>query len=258
MNTLMIDKQQLRRSFNAAANTYNQAAKLQRNIGLDLLCRHQNIISNANHILDLGSGTGFIGQQIISQYPNKKIIALDIAENMLTTQQHCSRVCADAEQLCFQANSFDLVISNLTLQWCVNLPHTLQEIKNILTPSGSLVFSTFGPNTLSELKSAWQQVDGYTHVNQFHNQTALQKMLEKAGFKISQLTTQTLQQHFPSLKALMLNLKQLGAHNVNQQRSRGLFGKEKFQQLARSYPQSHNMLPVTFEMHTVLVKKPKK
>ena len=53
------------------------------------------------------------------------------------------------------------------LQWCLDLGPVFTELRRVLAPGGLLMFTTFGPDTLMELRASWAQVDGYTHVNQF-------------------------------------------------------------------------------------------
>ncbi len=70
---------------------------------------------------------------------------------------------------------FDLVFSNLAMQWCDDVGSVLSEFRRVLKPGGLLVFTTFGPDTLKELRASWQSVDDAVHVNAFidiHKNTA--------------------------------------------------------------------------------------
>ncbi len=76
-------------------------------------------------------------------------------------------VCADGEALPFADDSFEFIFSNLMLQWCTDLESVFSELRRVLAPGGLLMFTTFGPDTLMELRASWEAVDGYTHVNRF-------------------------------------------------------------------------------------------
>ncbi len=170
-----VDKRQARLAFERAAQTYDDAAALQREIGRRLIERLDLIRLRPARILDLGAGTGEFSRALLRRYRKADVIALDLALNML---RHTRRrggwfrrpgcVCGDAERLPFAADSFDFIFSNLMLQWCLDLEPVFTELHRVLSPGGLLMFTTFGPDTLKELRASWQAVDGYTHVNTLH------------------------------------------------------------------------------------------
>src|SRR4029077_10511260 len=91
------------------------------------------------------------------------------------------RVRADAYALPFATASFDLVFSNLMLQWCDDLDAVFAEIARVLKPGGLLLFSTFGPGTLAELREAWAAGDASSnHVNHFFDAHVLGSALMQA------------------------------------------------------------------------------
>ena len=188
---MSLPKTRIKRSFAAASVTYDSVAGLQRTVGKELL---QSIDATklTGTLLDLGCGTGFLTGELLAHSNHETTIALDIALSMLQTTQskladkrNIIYVCADAEQLPLAGQSIDSVFSNLALQWCRNLEAVFTGIKRALKPDGQLVFSTFGPQTLHELKSAWAAVDNYNHVNAFYSEAQLKQFLQQAGFKNS-------------------------------------------------------------------------
>ena len=167
------DKSKVITSFNRAAINYDQAAILQQKIGQRLLERLQEVKLNPNIILDLGAGTGLGTIGLAKFYPQAFIIAFDIANNMLKQARQRAYgklinkiidwnqetiitklfynlfkynygfVNADAESLPFSHDCFDLIYSNLTLQWCNNLELVFAELKRVLKDHGLLIFTTF-------------------------------------------------------------------------------------------------------------------
>jgi malonyl-CoA O-methyltransferase len=252
-----IDKQQARRAFNRAAATYDAVAELQNEIGARLIERLDYIRLQPARILDLGAGTGAFSNALLKRYRKADVIALDIAENML--QRVPSRagwfrrprcVCADGELLPFADNSFDLIFSNLMLQWCVDLESTLSELRRVLAPGGLLMFTTLGPDTLMELRASWEAVDGYTHVNAFIDMHDVGDCLVKTRWAEPVMDSERITVTYRKLRTLMDDLKQIGAHNVTLGRPGGLTGRRRMQQLAEAYEgyRVDGVLPASYEV----------
>jgi malonyl-CoA O-methyltransferase len=252
-----LDKSLARRAFERAAETYDASAALQNEVGNRLVERLDFIRLQPRRILDLGAGTGVFTGVLEKRYRKADVIALDIAPAML--QQASARggwwrrpqcVCGDAEALPFTDASFDFIFSNLMLQWCADLPATLLELRRVLAPGGLLMFTTLGPDTLGELRASWSAVDGYTHVNPFIDMHDVGDALLQARWAEPVMDTERLTVTYRDLATLMLDLKHIGAHNVNRGRARGLTGKRRFQAFTAAYEQyrSDGVLPSTYEV----------
>lgn len=257
----MTVKAKIKQSFAAASVTYDDVAGLQRQVGSRLLKLIGAIDQNLT-VLDLGCGTGFLCEELIKQnQPNTRLIALDLAQPMLkqamtklNQSNNISYVCADAECLPFQPLSVDLIISNLALQWCIDLPKVFTGINRILKSGGRFCFTTFGPNTLHELKTAWQAVDTYQHVNEFYNQDVILAALKNSGFQSHELSFVTDVMYYPTVRDLMYQLKQLGAQTVINTQKNSLTGKTGMQRMVDHYKKfsRDGLLPATFETITVV------
>jgi len=251
------DKSLARRSFEAAADAYDKAAVLQQEVGRRLLQRLELVKIQPEHILDLGSGTGQCIPELFFRYKKTDVFALDIALPML---RHASKrgrwlrrpscVCADAERLPFPDNQFDLIFSNLMLQWCVELDVVFTELQRVLKPGGLLLFTSFGPDTLHELRASWEQVDRYSHVNAFQDMHDVGDALVRARFSDPVMDVERLTVTYPDVWKLMRELKQIGAHNVTAGRPRGLTGKTHMQQLVEAYERyrKNDVLPASYEI----------
>jgi len=253
----MPDKMQARRSFESAAAAYDQAAALQQEVGQRLTQRLDLVKMQPDRILDLGSGTGHCIPDLFARYKKAQVVALDIALPMLEHARKRGRwlrrprcICADAERLPFADSSFDLVFSNLMLQWCVELQAVFAELQRVLRPGGLLLFTSFGPDTLSELRGSWQQVDGYSHVNAFPDMHDVGDALVRARFADPVMDVERITVTYPDVWKLMRELKQIGAHNVTAGRPRGLTGKARMQRLVGAYEQyrSQGVLPASYEI----------
>ena len=257
----MFNKALVRSSFEKAAPGYDEAAVLQREIGQRLLERLEYIKFQPQRILDVGAGTGDCSYQLSDYYKKSEVLILDFATSMLQQarqkrswrQRFSSRfkfVTGDANQLPLADNSVDMLFSNLALQWCSDLEKVFAEFRRVLKPDGMLLFSTFGPDTLKELKLCWQQVDDYMHINEFVDLHDIGDAMLKCGFSNPVMDMEMITVTYPDVKSIMRDLKKIGAHNVNEKRIKGLMGKNAFQKLITSYEsyRSNKVLPVTHEV----------
>lgn len=165
---------------------------------------------------------------------------------------------ADADALLLANNSCHAIFSNLMLQWSCDYQNTLTEIMRILAKKGKFYFSTFGYHTLKELNHAWQQVDNKPHVHHFIQQHELQTILSELPIHAFQLQSQTIIRHYPSVKALMQELKMLGASNLHNDRNQGLSTKSKLQQMEMAYEIFRNaqqLLPASYEIFYGVIQK---
>jgi malonyl-CoA O-methyltransferase len=161
------------------------------------------------------------------------------------------RVRADAYSLPFRDASFDLIYSSLMLQWCDDLDTAFGEIARVLKPGGLLLFSTFGPGTLAELREAWgQSGDSDNHVNHFFDPQALGSALMHAGLSEPVLDVDRIVMRYPDARALMRELKAIGAHNVTAGRPRGLTGRKRLAAMTQAYEtlRGEGGLPATYEV----------
>jgi len=263
MNEFALDKKQVRRAFSRAAPRYDAAAVLQREVCGRMLEKLDYIKLKPACLIDVGSGTGWGTRQLGGRYPAAEIVALDIAFGMLQVARGTSGwwkklfagkrerfVCADVEALPLAANSAQMVWSNLALQWCNDLPATFSELNRVISTEGLLMFSTFGPDTLQELRTAFHGVDGYNHVNRFADMHDIGDMLMAAGFADPVMEMEKLTLTYADAKAVMQDLRSIGAHNATAGRAPGMMGRAAWQRVTENYERLRRdgKLPATFEI----------
>ncbi len=255
--THSLDKHHARRNFSRAAEHYDEAAVLQREIGQRMLDRLSYVRLQPGQILDLGAGTGALAGELARRYPKARVAALDFAYPMLLKARtrgpwlrrpRC--VCGDLEHLPFADDSADLIFSNAAVQWCTDIEAGFREFLRVLRPGGLLMFSTFGPDTLMELRHAWSEADGHTHVSGFMDMHDIGDALMQARFAEPVMDVDRLTVTYQEVDGLMRDLKVLGAHNVATDRHRGLTGKARMQAMREAYEpfRRDGLLPASYEV----------
>ena len=255
-----LDKRRVRESFTRAAGTYDTAAVLQREIANRLLERLEVVRLVPRRILDVGCGTGYDIHQLSRRYPQARLLGLDIAEPMARRARRrvgawnrltgrCAFACGDAERLPVITASVDLLLSNLSLQWC-DPPTVFAEARRVLRAGGLFMFTTFGPDTLRELREAWGSVDASPHVHGFLDMHDLGDMLINAGFADPVMDVERVTMMYGDVMEVLHDLKGLGAHNMAAARARGLTGKTRFARFRTAYEAlaQNGRIPATYEV----------
>ncbi len=260
MDEYFIDKARVRASFNRAANSYDAAAVLQKLVREEMFDRLDLIKTSPKKVLDLGCGTGLGSIGLQKRFKSAQVFSLDLAFAMLEktyAQQPLLKktfggkklVCADIENLPVADEQIDLVWSNLALQWCNDLDKSFANIRTALKPNSLFIFSTFGPDTLKELRTASN--NGQTHVSRFIDMHDIGDALTRNGFNAPVLDVERYTLTYDDVRSVMTDLKSIGANNATQGRGRGLAGKGFLKNLAEQYEQfrmADGRLPATFEV----------
>ena len=233
----IIDKRDIEKSFSNAAESYDSIAVFQHAVGKNLLnCLPEK---NVHRLLDLGAGTGYFSSALRQRYPTADIIEMDISARMLARCQSkyigSSQVQADIEFLPFSPQSFDVIYSSLSIQWCHDLDKVFQGIADSLSVGGVAVLTTLVDGSLSELKQAWASVDNAVHVNEFECEATLKDSCDKSGLSLQQWSVHDDVQTFTTMRDLIRSVKDIGAHNMHPGRPKGLMGKNKYHQFVSTY-----------------------
>lgn len=223
-----LQKRNIIRCFDRAAKTYDSHADLQHRIGLQLLDYMLEVKRNAFQIADVGSGTGLLTQRLQQKFPAAKLYGVDLSPNMLTTCQQqfpeasMKLVCADFDALPFPSNSLDLIYSNMTLQWSLNLAVTFSELIRCLAPGGILAFSLFVDDTLENFRPL-------LNINRFYQSTGLKTMLANQPVSLLKLGTEIFYQEYAKPYELIHFFKQTGA-NYTLDRNKNGYLTSKYRQ----------------------------
>lgn len=252
----------VKQHFGRAAERYEASAALQKEVEARLLELADYLPAEPQRVLDLGCGPGRGAGLLKKRWPKAELIAMDLALPMLRqVPKHTrfwrpvQRVCGNAMQLPFQDDRFDFVFSSLCLQWAHPLPEALREIRRVLRPGGMLAFSTFGPETLIELRDAYLAIGETPALSPF---AAIQQVgdgLQGSGFHNNVLDRETYTMNYPDLRALMKELHAIGATDARSARRRGLMGKHRWQALQAAYLKQEANISSSWEVISAMAFK---
>ncbi len=253
---MMNPKTEICNAFNEHAFHYEQAAKVQSEIGNRLFQRLDYLKINPRFILDLGCGPGIFTILLKKKYPKAVILGIDIAYKMLlqakqkqTFWRKWFLVNADMATLPFMDGLFDLVFANQVIHWGT-LTSLMRELNRVMSPNGCFMFSTLGPDTFKELKQAWSSVDKYAHINSFMDMHDIGDCLLRERFLDPVVDMEYLTVHYRNLKELISSLKAQGVRNINPDRNQGLTAKGHWRDFARNYESFliKDKYPLTYEV----------
>ena len=259
-----VDVRQVRRNFSRVAGTYDEAAFLSREVDRRMLDRLDYVRIAPSRILDLGCATGASLTALRERYRDARLVGADFALPMLRAGHRetgfLSRmlpfvktkgtgfICADAEALPFARAQFGLIWSNLLLHWLNEPRPTFREVHRTLEVGGLFMFSTFGPDTLREIATAFD--DGAAHTQRFTDMHDLGDMLVECGFADPVMDMEVLTLTYASVDDLVRELRAAGDRCAMLGRRRGLAGREFGQRVRAACARltRDGRFPVTFEV----------
>lgn len=263
---LDVERDSVLRNASRAARGYDAAAVLAREVARRMGERLDLVTLQPARILDIGCGTGADLRLLAERYPQAERIGCDFSLAMLREAgeelpwfkrllpggraREAVRVCGEVSRLPLAGGSISLAWSNLMLHWLVDPLPALSEIQRVLAVDGLLMFTTFGPDTLKELRRCFAQADALPHVHRFIDMHDLGDALVKAGFAEPVMDMETLTLTYDGIDALLRDLRVSGAQCALAGRRRGLSGKTLWARVHAAYEMHRRdgRLPATFEV----------
>lgn len=246
----VINKPAIAAAFGRAASHYQQHDDLQRRSAMALLSQLPD--RHFARVLDAGCGPGTMSRYW--QQRGSVVTALDLSSEMLeeaakqNVAQHYLQ--GDIESLPLATGSFDLVWSNLAVQWCESLRRAVEELYRVVQPGGYLGFTTLLADSLPELKVAWQAVDRQPPVNRFLTPEAIAQAL--APWRC-QTQHQTLCLTFEDALSAMRSLKGIGATHLHAGRQPQTLTRQVVQQLQQAWPKQQGQCTLTYHLFTGVI-----
>jgi malonyl-CoA O-methyltransferase len=281
-----------RQQFNRKAHSYDAHAGIQRSMSNRLAgCftgwKNKGIAAGlngdgllqplSNRILEIGCGTGTLTEILLKEWPDARITALDLAPAMITLAQQrvlaAETNCAGdmaAERLRFlhadvelwapaaPTASFDLIVSNACFQWLGKPGATLAHLRRLLRPGGSLLFTTFGPDTFREMHQAFNDayracgIEPQRHGLSLQAAAQWRSLLRAAGFSDIQYERSLQTEKYASARDFLLAVKAMGASASEAAPMRGLSPRRLFSRMYKEYEDKFSVPGGVFATYELL------
>lgn len=241
-----VNKPAVAAAFGRAASGYEHYAELQRRCGNALLRRLAG--QRFSQVLDAGCGTGWYSRHW--QRQQAEVTALDLSDGMLAEARlraSATRyIQGDIERLPLADGQFDLVWSNLAVQWCDALPVALNELLRVTAPRGQVAFTTLCAGSLPELHSAWRAVDDHPHANRFLSERAIAAACPPHA-RLA-LTPLIVCLRFADALSAMRSLKGIGATHLHAGRPARPLTRERLRILSDAWPRHQDAFLLTYHL----------
>jgi len=241
----MLNKGEIIKNFSQSARDYDKHALLQKALADELFSSVPKL--NPQKILDIGCGTGYLARRLAGRFPQAEVVGMDIAPGMIKVASQRNRlenlafVVDDGEELSFARHSFDLVVSNASLQW-MDAEKVFGGAWKVLRPGGYFVFTTFGPRTLYELRESGFRVNRFKSIGELKN-------LLGRKFKFNRMESNIATQKFRSVRELVCHLKELGAQSLD----RNLKPKQNVLQAFKEYKKNFGSIGYIIASYEVIL-----
>ncbi|MGQ9498983.1 MAG: methyltransferase [Dissulfurimicrobium sp.] len=210
-------KSKIERSFSRASLTYDAYADVQIDLAERLIARLAG--KSFGRILEIGCGTGCYTLMLSSAFKGADIDAIDISSAMIEEakkkfkDQRVIFHLADGENLPASISGpFDLITANSVFHWFDDLAGTLARYKGLLGPEGVILFSTFGPETLWELKGILEDAfdcEILIPATAFHDCSMLKDMISRL-FRRVMVNEFLISREYRDMFSLLRSLKATG------------------------------------------------
>jgi malonyl-CoA O-methyltransferase len=266
MDAFRVDARQARRAFDRAARRGEDAAALQAEVERRMLERLDLVRLVPKRILDAGCGTGRGLGLLRGRYPGADLLGVDFALDAIRAASRSesfasrlrrlfrrasrSHLCGDFARLPLATGTIDIVWSNLALPWAGDPLAALREFGRVLASGGLLMFSSYGPDTLKELKSAFAARSTARRVHAFADMHDVGDMLVACGFAEPVMDVEALTLTYACVDDLARDLKASGQTCAADDRPRGLTGRGSWRTMVARYESERRegRLPATVEV----------
>lgn len=254
----IFDRALLRRRRDRAAEGFAAHSAIYDETASLLVERLADVTRQFPRILDLGARNGALAARLQAEGRGRELtVAADLSQKMLGSFDGAAVAC-DEEILPFAAESFDLVVSNLSLHHVNDLPGALAQICGLLRPDGMFIAAVTGGETLRELRACLMEAElavtggvspRVAPVIDLPTATAL---LQRAGFSLPVTDRETMTLVYADMYALLRDLRGMGETNIQRQRIRTPTRRQVMAEAAKLYQARHadadGAIPATVEI----------
>jgi len=249
----------IRSRFSQSRKTYNREAVVQREIARKLAGRISSIEGlRYNRILEIGSGTGFLTDEILTLLEPSEYYINDLSESMQPDIEKIARahnfsnysfIPGDAEEMELPQR-LDFIASASTFQWFRNLEKFFTKIAGLLNEEGYIAFSTFGSDNFKEIRATLN-----VGLNYLPAEAIVEMLTDK--FSVVAVDEWVERIYFSSPVEVLRHMKNTGVNSLE----RDFIGKSKLNMFTKEYRKIFSVLSgaVSLTYHPIIViarKKP--
>lgn len=274
---IVFNRRAVRRNRDRAAPGLDRHDYLLAETAERLLDRLDDVKRDFPTALDLGCRNGTLAARLGRRGGVRTLIQCDLSEKMARAAARAGEsprdlkeapllgqttlpapaLVADEEALPFAEGTFDLVLSSLALHWVNDLPGTLVQIRRALKPDGLFLAALFGGETLKELRGALTEADLATsggvspRVSPFAQVRDLGQLLQRAGFALPVVDTDTVTVAYADPARLLADLRGMGEANATAARRKSFSRRALFAAARDRYPRADALegrVPATFQI----------
>jgi malonyl-CoA O-methyltransferase len=240
------------KSFSDKAYSYDSQSFVQKDVNKRLLSRLDLVKHSMKDILEIGSGTGALSSAIQKKYSKAKIVSLDLSHEMskIHKLKNPNAICITAigENPPFKKETFDTILSSLTLHWCKVDLNLFLKYTYLLKPEGLLLFTAAGPDTFREFKKCPQEIYNKLRFNRFLDMHHYGDFMLSANLKDPVVDSELITLEFSSLELLLKSLRFTGTNITSNEHSQHIT-KSEYNIIEQSlYNEQSNSFELTYEI----------
>lgn len=249
---MLLEQKLIQYNFDHAAKTYSAHANMQKITAAKIAdyLMYSNYTENAL-TLDLGSGPGTLPGKL------NNTLLYDISLEMLKRRTDVDKRCINgtAAKLPFADKTFNLVISNLMIQWSIEKEQVFSEANRVLDDEGVFIVTTLVDKSLWQLESAWRKLDNSAHILNFATKDDYLNLVRYVGFDVLVVDEWQHTECFHEIDSLLRSFKLTGTSIPKSTCNQGLGGRSYLQKLDRVYPRINNKLLLSYHNLLLVLKK---
>ncbi|ORY06131.1 S-adenosyl-L-methionine-dependent methyltransferase [Clohesyomyces aquaticus] len=271
----------------AASATTSRDVDYLRDEAASRLCeRLMDISRHFPHVLDLGANACNIARMLT--FPSEdqleagprskrvsKITAADSSATLLHRDSELPfnkeinihrQVLTTPETLPYEADTFDAVLSSLSMHWINDLPSVLAQVNHVLKPDSPFIGVMMGGDSLFELRTSLQLAEQdrrggvSTHTSPLADVRDVGGLLQRTGFNLLTVDIDDIVVGFPDIFSLMKDLQAMGESNAVLSREKGAIQRDVLLAAEGIYRELHGnndgTLPATFRLIYMIGWKP--
>lgn len=170
-------------------------------------------------IIEIGPRSSDLSRMFLDAGAN--LTCIDFSQKMLDRNPATNKIVIEDDNLPFEENSADLIISSLNLHHVNDVREYAKSIHKILKPGGSFISTFIGDNSFTNLKKlileheAKASMPHAPHIIPFIAADKLYLLFQEAGFNFIIVNREEVNLEYQSALGLMKDLKNMGENNAS-------------------------------------------